>query len=181
MKRAMTHVSPASPDRADIPAFSVVIAYEDFATGKQAKRAYDFLAANLSHEWRVTSQMWKFDVLGNPELRVMAAKDAAMASLIIVSCRGDRELPPEVKTWIDTWLGYKGDAVALVALFGCLPEQAPHALAIQAYLEGVAKRGYKEFFAWPAVQTGAESLGLDHLMGMGTETIFAQAAAGSRP
>ena len=72
----------------DIPVFSVVIVYEDFQTGKQAKRACDFLVANLSHEWQVTSQMWKFDVLSIPELGDIAATDAALANLIIVSCRG---------------------------------------------------------------------------------------------
>ena len=156
MQSAATLPSAASSDREDIPIFSVVIAFEDFNTGKKAKRAYDYLVGNLSREWQVTSQMWKFEVLTLPELREMAAKDAAMANLIIVSSRGDRELPAGVKDWIKIWLGYKGDAVALVALFGCAPEQAEHARATQTYLERVAKRGNMEFFTWPLVGPGME-------------------------
>jgi hypothetical protein len=139
------------------PVFNVVLVFEDFNTGKRAKRAYDFLAANLTHEWQLISQMWKFEVLSIPELRELAAKDAAMANLIIVSSRGDRELPDPVKDWIEMWLGYGGDAVALVALFDSPPEQARHARATQTYLERVARRGQMEFFTWPEIGLGVQS------------------------
>ena len=157
MQSAAIHPLVASSGGEDIPVFSVVIAYEDCTTGKHAKRACDFLVANLSHEWQVTSQMWKFEVLSIPELREMAAKDAAMASLIIVSSRGDRELPADARAWIEKSLGYKGDAVALVALFDCPPERAEHAQATQNYLARVAKRGHMEFFTWPEVSLGKET------------------------
>jgi len=48
-----------------IPIFNVVIAYEDFETGKTCEGTYDFLVNNLRHECRFENQMWKFDVLGN--------------------------------------------------------------------------------------------------------------------
>src|ERR1035441_10386171 len=101
MQSVATHPPLASLDSENVPVFSVVIAFEDFETGRQAKRAYDFLVANLSHEWQVTSQMWKFELLSIPELREMAASDAASAKLIIISSRGDRELPAHVKEWIE--------------------------------------------------------------------------------
>jgi hypothetical protein len=157
MQSAANHPSVASSGVEDIPVFSVVIAYEDSMTGKQAKRAYEFLAANLSHEWQVTRQMWKFEVLGIPELREMAATDAAMASLIIVSSRGDQELPADARAWIEKSLGYKGDTVALVALFDRPPEQAEHARATQNYLARMAKRGHMEYFTWPEVGLGKET------------------------
>ena len=176
MQSAATPPSTASSDREDIPIFSVVIVFEDFSTGKQAKQAYDFLVANLSHEWQVTSQMWKFEVLSLPELREMAAKDAAMANLVIVSSRGDRELPSEVKAWIDKWLGHKGDTVALIALFDSPPEQAEHAQATQTYLERVAERGNMEFFTWPQVGPGMEgrqeSVVLDRRSEMAERRLF---------
>jgi hypothetical protein len=136
-------------DREDIPEFGVVIAFEDFDTGRQAKRAYDFLVANLSHEWQVTSQMWKFELLSIPGLREMAASDAASAKLIIISSRGDRELPADVKEWIAIWQGYQGDTVGLITLFHCPTEQTKHAESTQAYFESVARRGQMEFFNWP--------------------------------
>jgi hypothetical protein len=158
MQSAASHPLAAASDGESIPVFSVFIVYEDFATGKQAKRACDFLVANLTHEWQVTSQMWKFEVLSIPELRELAAKDAASANLILVSSRGDREVPDDVKAWIDMWLAYKGDTVALVALLGRPREQAEHAQATQTYLERVAERGRMEFFTWPEIGPGRESL-----------------------
>ena len=151
MQSAATHPAEFS-EREDIPVFSVVLVFEDFNTGTRAKRAYDFLAANLTQEWRVTSQMWKFDLLSNPELRELAAKDAATANLIIVSSRGDRALSAGVKEWIELWQGYQGEPEALVALFDRPPEEAGHALTTQAYLERVAERGRMEFFTWPGIE-----------------------------
>jgi hypothetical protein len=129
--------------------FRVVIAYEDFGTASQAKRAYDFLVANLTHEWQVTRQMWKFDLLRLPELRELAAEDAVLADLIIVSCSGDGELPADVRAWMEMWLGHKSDAVALIALLDCPPGQAEGAQATRTYLERVAQRARMEFFTWP--------------------------------
>src|SRR5947209_20040133 len=80
--------------------FNVVIAYEDFETGKHAKRTYDFLVENLGHDCQFTNQMWKFEVLCIPKLREMAARDAAMADIVMISCHG-KELPPEVKAWVE--------------------------------------------------------------------------------
>jgi hypothetical protein len=157
MQSVTTHSPVASQDREGIPVFSVVIVFEDFNTGKRAKRAYDFLVANLTREWRVISHMWKFEVLGIPELREMAANDAAIANLIIVSSRGDRELPADVKDWIEMWQGDKGEPVALVALFDQPPELAEHAQTTQAYLERVAKRERMEFFTWPEVGLAQQS------------------------
>ena len=37
--------------------------------------------------------MWKFEVLGNPKMKEMAANDALEADLIIVSTHGIGELP----------------------------------------------------------------------------------------
>jgi hypothetical protein len=184
MQSAATHSSSLSSEREGIPVFRVVIAYEDFATGKQAKKACDFLVENLSHEWQVTSQMWKFEVLSLPELRDMAAKDAAMADLIIVSSRGDAELSPDVKSWIEMWQGLAGGAVALFALFDNSLERGAHAQSTYAYLAGVAKRGRMEFFAWPEAGPGnghrQELPGLDRRWETTGETLVPLAAVPSR-
>ncbi len=166
MQSVAHHFPGASKDRADIPVFRVVIVYEDFTTARRAKQAYDFLAANLTHEWQVTSQMWKFGLLRIPEIRAMAAEDVMLADLIIVSCKGDGELPADVKDWIEMWQGDKGEPVGLIVLFDRPPEQAEHASATQTYLERVAKRRRMEFFTWPDVGLAEQhwwgNLDLDH-------------------
>ena len=158
MQTMARHRSPSSSGSKVIPVFRAVIVYEDLGTAWLAKQAYDFLVANLTHEWRVTRQMWKFDLLCLPELRELAVEDAVQADVIVVSCRGDGELPADVRAWIEMWLSSRAQAVALIALLDCPPAQAGHARATQDYLERVAHRAQVEFFAWPQGLPKLESL-----------------------
>lgn len=148
MQHTAFHPPISASDLESDPVFSVVIAYEDFETGKHAKETYDFLVSNLGHECRFANQMWKFDVLGIPKLREMAAKDALAADIIIISCHGTHDLPAEVKVWIHSWMHSQGDALALVALFGHAGPSNDNS-NIRAYLAEVAKRARMEFFAQP--------------------------------
>ncbi len=149
MQRATLLESQGSLSRESVPAFRVVIAYEDFSAGLQAQRAFDFLVASLTRQWEVRQQMWKFELLRIPELREMAASDATMADLIIVACHGGHELPPELKAWVETWLNHKGEAVGLVALFDSSDEQAEPLETPRTYLERVARQAHVDFFVWP--------------------------------
>jgi len=143
--------------------FNVVIAYEDFETGKHGKKTYDFLVQHLEEECRFDNQMWKFDVLGISKLREMAAKDALMADIIIISCHGTHELPPQVKAWIDSWACGESNAIALVALLGDAGYESG-CNQIRDYLAQVARRARMEFFAQPndlAVKRFDESIALE--------------------
>jgi len=135
------------------PCFDVVIAYEDFETGKHAKRTYDFLTEHLSKECTFTNQMWKFDVLGIPNLRQMAAQDAAQADIVIISCHGSNPLPAEVKAWIELWISNEIHPVALVALFDEEAGSEIQAQAMRTYLEQISLRVGMEFFAQPTVKS----------------------------
>src|ERR1041385_735669 len=104
MHNTLSLTPMGTPDVEFSPSFSVVIAYEDFDTGKHAKKIYDYLAEHLKHEIQFTHQMWKFDVLAVSKLREMAAKDAVRADIIIVSAHGGADLPSEVKAWTEQWL-----------------------------------------------------------------------------
>jgi len=142
--------SPIGPSDLEAdPIFNVVIAYEDFDTGKHAKETYDLLVKNLSQECRFANQMWKFEVLGIPKLREMAAKDALMADIIIISCQGAHDLSADVQAWIHSWICEQSNALALVALFGDGGSQR-ESHQLRAYLAEAAKRAGMEFFAQPA-------------------------------
>jgi hypothetical protein len=148
MQRTAYH-SPIGPSDLEVePVFNVVIAYEDFETGKHAKETYDFLVSNLSHECRFANQMWKFDVLGIPKLREMAAKDAVVADIIIISCHGTHELSADVKAWINSWIYQSSNAIALVALFGDGAVYNDN-YNVRGYLAEVARLAHMEFFAQP--------------------------------
>jgi len=84
-------------------------------------------------------------------LKDIAAKDAAAAEIIIISAHGGRELPGEVKSWIEMWLGYKTEASALVALFDIETDINP----ARAYLADIASRAQIEFFCQPGQWPGA--------------------------
>jgi hypothetical protein len=129
------------------PPFNVLIAYEDFETGKHAIRTYDYLIENLGKECQLTNQMWKFDALTIPKLREIAVRDATMADIIIISSHGD-QLPDCVTSWIESWLMEGLEALALVALFD-QPASLSAVAELKAYFSGVAKRGAMEFFAQP--------------------------------
>jgi hypothetical protein len=136
------------------PVFNVVIAYEDFETGKQAKKTYDLLMQNLGGDCAFNNQMWKFDVLAIPKLREMAAKDALIADVIIVSCRGGSSLPDSVKGWVDLWQAEKSAAIALVALIDSPQEHVFQSREVRDYLADIAKRAGMEFFAQPEEDGG---------------------------
>ena len=149
MQHTLVSSPPGSPDvDYNSPAFNVLIAYEDFETGKHAKKTYDFLVENLGHDCRFTNQMWKFDVLSIPKLREIAVKDALTADIIILSSHGD-ELPGHVAAWIESWLREAHNALALVALFDGANTTGGQLRATREYLARVAERGKMEFFSQP--------------------------------
>jgi len=130
------------------PVFNVVIAYEDFETGKHAKETYDYLAEHLGRDCEFTNQMWKFDVLNIPKLRQLAAADASAADIVVISGHGD-DLPEHVKLWIESWLQQEPKPLALVALFDRPAEEVARTQTARNYLAQTAERAGMEFFAQP--------------------------------
>jgi hypothetical protein len=173
MQHTLACPSLGSGDLEPNPTFNVVMAYEDFDTGKHAKRTYDFLAEHLGGDCQLSHQMWKFEVLRLPKLREMAAKDAATADIILVSSHGGSDLPPEVKSWLELWLREPGNPLALVALFDCSRE---HTGSIRAYLASIARRARIAFFAQPdeLPQPGRDDLLplLQHRPGLNEDALF---------
>jgi len=149
--QSLSFPSFGSSDRDINSALNVVIAYEDLETGKRAMRTYEYMVQQLGEQCLFANQMWKFDVLAVPKLKEIAAKDAAAAEIIIISAHDGRELPAEVKSWIEIWLGYKTEASALVGLFDGQSEFNP----ARAYLAEIASRAQIEFFCQPTQWQGA--------------------------
>jgi hypothetical protein len=143
---------PLGSSEAEVnPVFNIVIAYEDFETGKHAKKTYDYLVEHLSTECEFTNQMWKFEVLSVAKLRHMAVKDAVDADIILVSAHGQNDLPEEVKAWIEGWLAEPHQAIALVGLFN---QDESLDNPARDYLERIARRGNMEFFSQPGFWPG---------------------------
>lgn len=152
MQAALDPLRPAAEYAGEKPPFNVLIAYEDFESGTNAKRTYDYLVENLQDEFSLSNQMWKFDVLTIPKLRALAVQDALQADLVLVACHGGM-LPPDVRIWLSQWTSQKGTAAALVALCDGDVEQT-HKLLSE--FRAAAHRAGIEFFAEPDFWPGDE-------------------------
>jgi hypothetical protein len=142
-----------SPEALLKSTFSVVIAYQDLESGKNARRTYDHITHQLGDDCQFTNEMWNFDVLGIPRLRELAARDASRADMIIIACHGDKPLPDTVKNWIEIWMTEEAKSIALVALFDAAQMSSGPAQEVREYLAEIAHRSNMEFFSqtepWP--------------------------------
>ena len=91
----------------------------------------------------MAKEIWLFNQLCVPQLRAIAASEAALAQLIIISVHHAEALPDGVKSWINQWLGQrKNHSVVLLALFD--PVYQGVSSSMRGYLQDVAKRGEME-------------------------------------
>ena len=124
--------------------FAVSAACEDSSTSARADEFCRGLSSDLAPNCRFAKEIWLFNQLGVPELRAIAASEAALAHLIIISVHHAESLPDGVKSWIDLWLGQRNNhSIVLLALFD--PVHQGVSSSMKAYLQEVAKRGGMEF------------------------------------
>jgi hypothetical protein len=123
--------------------FAVSAVCEDSSTNARTDEFCQGLSRDLGQNCAVVKEMWLFNQLGVPGLRAIAAGEAALAQLIIISVHQAESLPDAVKRWIDQWLGLRNNhGIVLLALFD--PAYQGVSGPMKAYLEGVAKRGDME-------------------------------------
>jgi hypothetical protein len=126
--------------------FTVSAACEDSSTSTRADEFCRGLFRDLAQNCRFVKEAWLFNQLCVPQLRAIAAGEAALAHLIIISAHHAESLPDGVKSWIDLWLGQRTNrSIVLLALFD--PVYQGTSSSMKAYLEEVAKRGGMEFLA----------------------------------
>jgi hypothetical protein len=98
------------------------------------------LSRDLARNCTIAKDMWLFNQLCVPGLRAIAAGEAALAQLIIISVHHAESLPDAVKRWIDLWLGQRNaQSIVLLALFD--PVYQGVSSSMRGYLQEVAKRG----------------------------------------
>lgn len=103
--------------------FHVLVAYDELASGIQARDLCDRLAQSFKPSRPWTFSFWSLAALGFPLLAREAADEAAQAHLLIVAVNGEAILPPHLKSWISrSARRVRAHAGALVAQFhGILP------------------------------------------------------------
>jgi hypothetical protein len=133
----------------DLPKFSVVMIYEDGITGRRGKLFYEKLLHELGAECDFSLDIWNFGVLAVPEIGDLAARAAAQAEAVILSCHGGAELPPEIRDWIGRWpeLIRYNDPALIVLLDE--PQTRRGESSTSAYLRRLADRNGIDFFIHP--------------------------------
>jgi hypothetical protein len=141
------HFSPEmlSASRSPPTPFNVVIMYEDFGTGKRAKKGLDYVAEELGNDLEFRRSMWRLDVLQEPNVNVLAAHALAEADLLIISLRSDEQLPAKIRALVDERLAQTANHdCALVALFECVASATRSSL--YACLANLARQHRLDFF-----------------------------------
>ena len=124
--------------------FAVSAACEDSSTSTRADEFCRGLSRDLARNCTIAKEIWLFNQLCVPGLRAIAACEAALAHLILISVHHSETLPGGVKSWIDLWLVQKKHHnMVLLALFD--PVYQGVSSSMKAYLQEVGMRGGMEF------------------------------------
>jgi hypothetical protein len=123
---------------------TAVAAYEDSCTDTRVSEFCNSLSTQLGPRCKLVKQMWMLSELRVPQLRTIAATEAAAADLVIIAVHHSESLPDELQSWIELWVGQKGrQPELLLALFD--PVYTGVSASLRTYLEGVARKGRMEF------------------------------------
>jgi hypothetical protein len=124
--------------------FALSAACEDSSTNARTNEFCRGLSRDLGQNCNVVKEIWLFNQLAVPALRAIAASEAALAHLVVISVHHAETLPDGVKSWIDLWLGQRNNhSIVLLALFD--PVHQGVSSSMKVYLQEVAKRGNMEF------------------------------------
>jgi CheY-like chemotaxis protein len=138
-----------APSRLDAdPTWDVVIVYDDARAGRRAMITLDDVVHKLGGQRRLHPQLWRFDLLEDPDWCAAATAEAVQASLFIISASSKSDLPAAVRYWVRTCLSQnRGCAVAVVALLGPADDtDAPDSPRVQ-FLKSAAEAAGFGFFA----------------------------------
>jgi hypothetical protein len=116
-----------------------------FENRQASKKGLDYLAEELVNDFEFRHSMWRLDILQDPKLNVLAAPALAEADLLIISLRGEGQLPAKIRALIAERLAQTvNHECALVALF----EGAATATrsSVYACLANLARQHGLDFF-----------------------------------
>ena len=79
--------------------------------------------------------LWNFPILAISHIGNLASQVAAKSDVVILSLRGDAELPDEIKEWIETWSQLIADNDPALVLLVDRHQTSKTCVAV-AYLQG---------------------------------------------
>ncbi len=119
----------------------IVFFYEDFDAAIRCRKAFDSIANSLCCGRAVMASSWSFSMLGSSEFNAAILMETSGADVMVVSARGDRELPARVATWIEMCVNGCGDTrPVLLALHAEGMEPDGEAAPLCTSVECIASR-----------------------------------------
>ena len=146
MKLSADNNASLTPTCLHRPKLGVVIIYEGRAAGQRAKYFYENLVCELRGKYNVNLDLWNFPVLAISQIGHLAGQVAAKADVVILSLRGDAELPAEIREWIETWSQLIADNDPALVLLVDRHQTSKNCAAV-AHLQEVANKAGIDFFA----------------------------------
>src|SRR5256885_686123 len=99
-----------------LPAFNVVLLYQDLASGLRAIRAFNYVVHQLDMQADFRVNVWNFDLLLELVKRKRVGNEALDADILMLAAHGQRELPGAVHSWLKLWLNLKKDRSAALVV-----------------------------------------------------------------
>lgn len=134
---------------------NVLAVYSDREGAQIAGRVCASLRRKLGRDFQIDQSNWNAELLRSPKLRVLAAREAMNADLVIMAAAEGADLPDEVTAWLDLWRGREKSApAALVALLKRENIEVPH--LVEDRLQRFATSAHMNFFCHSEVQNAPE-------------------------
>ena len=146
MKLSADNNANLTPSCLHRPKLAVVIIYEGRAAGRRAKYFYENLVRDLRGKYDVNLDLWSFPILAISQIGNLASQVAAKADIVILSLRGDAEIPAEIREWIETWSQLIADNDPALVLLVVRHQTSKTCVAVD-YLQVVANKLGIDFFA----------------------------------
>jgi hypothetical protein len=129
------------------PKFDALLAYQNFDLSLCAKAIYDKVRWRLPENCESDLKLWSFDVLQIGKLCKAAAREAAVADMVIIATHECDQWPRGVEDWLELWqwrMASKGSA--LVGVVAKDPNQLEEESKVLTRLQAIATRTGMEFF-----------------------------------
>ena len=137
-----------SPRPTAVPHARVVLLYETFATAVRGKAFCDQLLHELGVLCDFDEALWRTDLLAVSAVREEVVRATLKADFVILSLRGDAELPGGIRQWCAQWMPQAADRdITLIVLFDQATAQRLPMENVRWHLRAAALAAGVHFFA----------------------------------
>jgi len=134
---------------------TIVVIYEGDATRARAMGACDYLVRQFWQEVELKFHWWRTDFLRDAQLAAVAADNAVQADFLIISSEKNREFPPALESWFESWLERRSDRQGALVDLQAVFEGGQSVTARAQFLQEVGRRGKFDYLtAMPGGETG---------------------------